>query len=147
VALRSVGPRLISETIDDVVDWVGQLEGCPPVTRTKVALCQHPSHGSEPANWFYVEADVSEGVARLRCLAGGHVNDLLDSAEHWTYPGVWLCPGCGQSIAEVVFGIHEAGGVGRWMALAVRCVECGEVAGVTDMVVNDKPIDELLASL
>ena len=90
---------------------------------------------------------VLEGVARLRCIAGGHVNDLLDSAEHWTYPGVWACPGCGQSIAEAAFGIHESAGVGRWMVLAVRCVECGEVAGVTDMVVSDKPIDELLASL
>jgi hypothetical protein len=147
VALRSVGPRLISENIDDVVEWVKHLEGCPPITRTKVGLCQHPSHGADPANWFYVEADTTEGVARVRCIAGGHVNDLLDSAEHWTYPGVWACPGCGQSIAETVFGIHESGGVGRWMVLAVRCVECGEVAGVTDMVVDSQPINELLAAL
>lgn len=147
MTLRSVGPRLISESIEDVVEWVKHLEGCPPVTRTKIALCPNPSHGSDPANWFYVEADVGEGVARLRCLAGGHITDLLDSAEHWTYPGVWACPGCGQSIAEAVFGIHESGGSAQWMAIAVRCVECGEVAGVADMVLEDTPIDELLAKL
>ncbi|HVU61764.1 MAG TPA: hypothetical protein VHA79_05555 [Mycobacteriales bacterium] len=147
MSLRSVGPRLISENVDDVVEWVSRLQNCPPITRTKVALCQNPSHGGDPANWFYVEADVEEGVARLRCLAGGHVNDVLDSAEHWTYPGVWACPACGQSIAEVVFGINEADGSGRWMVIAVRCVECGEVAGVTDMTVDAMPIDELLSKL
>lgn len=147
MVVRSVGPRLISENIDDVVGWVKTLEGCPPVTRTKIALCRHDSHGSDPANWFYVEADVKEGVARLRCLAGGHVNDLLDSAEHWTYPGVWVCPGCGQSIAEAVFGINEDGGIAHWMALVARCVECGEVAGVADLVVDNMPINDLLAKL
>jgi hypothetical protein len=147
VSLRSVGPRLISENIDDVIEYVQGLEGCPPITRTKVALCRDSSHGTDPANWFYVEADTHEGVARLRCLAGGHVNDLLDSAEHWTYPGVWACPACGQSIAEVVFGINESGGAGHWIVVAVRCVECGETAGVADMVINATPIDELLAKL
>lgn len=147
MVVRSVGPRLISENIDDVVEWVKTLEGCPPVTRTKIALCRHDSHGADSANWFYVEADVNEGVARLRCLAGGHVNDLLDSAENWTYPGVWACPGCGQSIAEAVYGINEEGGVAHWMALVLRCVECGEVAGVADLVVDNLPIDDLLAKL
>jgi hypothetical protein len=33
------------------------------------------------------------------------------------------------------------------MVIAVRCVECGEVAGVTDMTLDDMPIDELLSKL
>jgi hypothetical protein len=147
VALRSVGPRLISEHVDDVVEWVKRLPGCPPVTYTKVAACSHPTHGEEPALWFYVEGDAEAGVARLRCLSGGHIIDLLDSAEHWTYPGVWLCPACSQSIAEVVYGIHTTDDRARWLVVAVRCVECGEVSGVTDMVAGDIPIDELLAVL
>jgi hypothetical protein len=147
VALRSVGPRLISENVNDVVEWVLRLPGCPPVTETKVANCAHPTHSGEDAAWFYVEGDPEEGVARLRCLAGGHVNEVLDSGEHWTYPGVWQCPACSQSIAEVVFGIHAVEGKARWLVVALRCVECGEVAGITDMVVDNKPLEELLAEL
>ena len=147
MALRSVGPRLISEHVDDVVEWVTRLTGCPPFTDTKVAACGHETHGDESATWFYVEADTEAGVGRLRCLAGGHVTDLLDSSDHWTYPGVWLCPACNQSIAEVVFGVHAAGGKARWLVVAVRCVECGEVCGVTDMVAGDLPLEVLLESL
>jgi hypothetical protein len=33
------------------------------------------------------------------------------------------------------------------MVLAVRCVECGEVKGVTDLVVPGLPIAELLDQL
>ena len=84
-------------------------------------------------------------MARLRCLAGGHVHDLLDSAEHWTFPGVWACPACSQSIAEVVLRHPRSRRTAEWLVVAVRCVECGEVAGVTDMVVGDVPIDDLLA--
>jgi hypothetical protein len=29
----------------------------------------------------------------------------------------------------------------------VRCVECGDVAGLTDVVLPDVPLDELLAAL
>jgi hypothetical protein len=147
VALRSVGPRLMAENVQDLAEWVTRLTGCPPITDTKVASCGHSNHGDEPAVWFYVEGDAEAGVARLRCIAGGHVIDLLDSSEHWTFPHVWLCPACSQSIAEVVYGIHTSDGKARWLVLAVRCVGCGEVAGVTDMVAGDIPLDELLAQL
>jgi hypothetical protein len=147
VALRTVGPRLTGETIDDLVDWVRHLSGCPTVTDTMVAICAHPLHADEPASWFYVEADAEEGLARLRCIAGGHIHELLDSADHWTYPKAWQCPACSQSIAEVVYGIHTEDGTARWLVVAVRCVECGEVMGVTDVVVPNVPLDELVAQL
>jgi hypothetical protein len=54
---------------------------------------------------------------------------------------------CSQSIAEVVYGIHDETGNARWLVMAVRCVECGDVAGVTDIVTGDMPLDELLARL
>ena len=147
MALRTVGPRLTAEAVEDVVTWVTQLSGCPKVTRTKVAVCTHPAHEGEASIWFFVEGDPQAGVARLRCVAGGHINELLDSAENWTYPKAWQCPACSQSIAEVVFGVHELGGIADWLVVAVRCVECGEVAGITDMVVKNLPVDELLDQL
>jgi hypothetical protein len=94
-----------------------------------------------------VEADPEAGVARLRCLSGGHTKDVADSALHWTFPGVWSCISCQQSIAEVVFGIHDEAGTAKWLVLAVRCVECGDVAGLTDIVLGEVALDDLLAVL
>ncbi len=145
--MRTVGNRHTAEDTEDLAIWVRGLTDCPPVTQTTFAMCSHPSHGDEPATWFYVEADAAAGVARLRCLAGGHIIDLLDSAEHWTYPGVWSCHSCSQSIAEVVYGIHDEAGTARWLVVAVRCVECGDVDGVTDLLIGEMPLDELLARL
>ena len=73
--------------------------------------------------------------------------DIVDSADHWTFPGVWSCVSCSQSIAEVVYGIHDVAGTAKWMVISVRCVECGDVAGVTDIVLGEMPVDDLLASL
>ena len=147
MVMRTVGNRHAAEDVEDLAHWVRGLTDCPPVTQTTIATCGHPSHGADPASWFYVEADSDAGVARLRCLAGGHASDVLDSAEHWTYPGVWACLSCGQSIAEVVYGIHDEAGTAKWLAMAVRCVECGDVAGLTDFVLPDVPVDALLAAL
>lgn len=147
MVMRTVGNRHAAEDIEDVASWVRGLTECPAVTQTTIATCRHPSHGEDDANWFYVEADAEAGVARLRCLSGGHTFDLLDSAEHWTFPGVWACLSCGQSIAEVMYGIHDEAGTAQWLVLAVRCVECGDVAGLTDVVLPDLPLDGLLASL
>jgi hypothetical protein len=145
--MRTAGNRHTAEDTEDLATWVRGLTDCPPVTQTTFAMCSHASHGDEPATWFYVEADAEAGVARLRCLAGGHVSDLLDSAEHWTYPGVWSCPSCSQSIAEVVYGIHDEAGTATWLVMALRCVECGDVAGATDVLTGEMPLDELLARL
>jgi hypothetical protein len=133
--------------VNDLVEWVRQLSGCPTITDAKVAACTHPAHTDDATPWFYVEADPNEGVARLRCIADGQVQELLDSGERWTYPKAWLCPACSQSIAEVVYGIHTTDGIARWLVVTVRCVECGEIGGVTDVVVNDVPIDALVDQL
>jgi hypothetical protein len=145
--MHTAGVRQKAETAEDLATWVRGLTDCPPINHTIIAICSDASHGDEPASWFYVEADADAGVARLRCLSGGHVNGVLDSAEHWTFPHVWSCQGCGQSIAEVVYGIHEDASIARWLVVAVRCVECGDVYGVTDIVTGDVPLDELLAGL
>ncbi|HEX3824657.1 MAG TPA: hypothetical protein VHV79_09360 [Mycobacteriales bacterium] len=147
MALRTTGNRHSAEDAEDLAGWVRALQGCPPITQTALALCRHPSHGDEPASWFYVEADAESGVARLRCLSGGHVTNLLDSAEQWTFPTAWACISCSQSIAEVVYGINDDAGTASWLAMVVRCVECGDVAGVTDVVLGKVPVDELLAAL
>jgi hypothetical protein len=147
VVMRTLGTRHTAEDTEDLATWVRTLPGCPAITQTSLARCNHAWHGDEPATWFYVEADADAGVVRLRCLSGGHLRDLLDSGEHWTFPGVWSCVSCSQSIAEVVYGIHDDAGSARWMAVAVRCVECGDVAGVADLVLGDIPLDDLLAAL
>jgi hypothetical protein len=147
VVIRTAGTRHTAENAEDLTTWVRELTNCPPITQTTIAICSNVAHGDDPASWFYVEADAEAGVARLRCLSGGHVNELLDSAEHWTFPHVWSCMSCSQSIAEVVYGIHDEDGIAKWLAVTVRCVECGDVAGVTDIVTGDLPLDELLAKL
>ncbi|MDQ1696626.1 MAG: hypothetical protein QOJ03_1979, partial [Frankiaceae bacterium] len=131
----------------DLKAWLRGLEGCPSIDRTVVATCRRPVHGDEPATWFYVEADAQAGVGRMRCLACGDVRPLLDSAERWTFPPAWSCFNCSQSIAEVAFGVHENLGRASWLVMSVRCVECGHLAGLTDLVVPDLDADALAASL
>jgi coenzyme F420-reducing hydrogenase gamma subunit len=147
VTLRTIGTHKKAESVDDLVEWLWALRGCPPIKRTVVARCTRQVHGSEPATWFYVEADAHQGVARTRCLACGDARPLLDSADRWTYPPVWSCSTCAQSIAEVAFGISEEGGVATWLAMAVRCVECGEVQGLTDAIVPGVAEESFAASL
>src|SRR5271154_6686116 len=136
MVMRTTGNRHSAEDAEDLAVWVHALADCPPITQTALALCRHPAHGEDPASWFFVEADAEAGVARLRCLSGGHVTELLDSADRWTFPGAWACVSCSQSIAEVVYGINDDAGTAKWLAVGVRCVECGDVAGVTDFVLG-----------
>lgn len=135
------------DSVGGLLQWLRELEGCPPITRAVGAHCTNAVHGSEPATWFYVEADPKAGVARLRCLACGAVKPILDSESHWTYPPVWACRDCRQSIAEVGFGVHADESVATWMVVGVRCVECGRVVGMTDVVVPDLPLDDFIESL
>ena len=122
MTLRAASGHTKAESVDDLVQWLQDISGCPPVNRTVTATCQRrPAHDDEPGTWFYVEADRNEGVARLRCLGCGDARHVLDSAERWTYPPAWSCLNCRQSIAEVVFGLHvEHGDVAHWVALGVR---------------------------
>jgi hypothetical protein len=131
--------------VDDLVAWLRQLDGCPSITNAVVARCTQPQHEDDPGTWFYVEADSTEGVARRRCLACGQVHALLDSEERWTYPPTFSCRNCGQSIMEVATGLHvEDDDRVTWAALGVRCVNCGDLAGVADFVVN-QPLEAALA--
>jgi hypothetical protein len=148
MVIRTVGARRHAENVEDLADWLRGLDGCPHVNETALGRCRHASHeNDETATWFYVEADADGGVARLRCLGGGHTTDLLDSAEHWTFPGVWACISCGHSIAEVAYGIHTEDGDAQWLAMVARCVECGDITGLTDMVLPGTPLDALLPQL
>jgi len=147
VTLRAVAGHQKAETVEDLTQWLHNLTGCPDVARTHVAACANPSH-DDPATWFYVEADRREGVARLRCLSCGLAHPVFDSEDRWTYPAVWCCPTCNQSIAEAAYGLHvESGDAVTWVALAVRCVECGDLSGVADFVLPGTPVDEVEASL
>ncbi|HET7529651.1 MAG TPA: hypothetical protein VFJ98_01700 [Mycobacteriales bacterium] len=147
MTLRTIAGQQTAETIEDLEHWIRGLEGCPPVTRTVLARCTRPAHGDDPATWFYVEADAEQGVARLRCLACGDARAILDSAERWTFPAAWSCTSCSQSLAEVVFGISEDDGLARWLVIGARCVGCGHVAGLTDMVVPGVAADVFVATL
>jgi hypothetical protein len=145
--MRDVNGRHTAESVDDLVEWVESLSGGPAITRTAQATCRDASHGEDPATWFYVEADATEGVAKLRCLSGGHVRAVADSDQRWTYPQMWSCRGCNASIAEAVYGVHDSEDIASWLVVGVRCVNCGDVAGVTDIVLAEIPTDQLLASL
>lgn len=147
MVMRTAGHRHTAETVLDLVQWVEALEGAPEIARTKQAMCHHESHGDEPATWFYAEADSVEGVARLRCLAGGHVQHILDSEQRWTFPHMWSCVSCSQAIAEIVYGVHVENAKATWVVLAARCVECGDVAGLTDIVITPTDLDEFVDSL
>lgn len=144
MTLRSLSGRSYAEDVADVVTWLGNLDGCPSIDDARPATCRSASHGEEPGTWFYVEADAAEGVARLRCLGCGGVHPVLDSADRWTYPSAWSCPNCRQSIAEVVFGLHEEASAVVWAAMAVRCVDCGSLDGVADFVVPSRYANEVV---
>ena len=147
MTLRAMSGRTKAESVDDLATWLQKLSGCPTVNHTLTATCANPSH-DEPATWFYVEADRAEGVARMRCLSCGMVRSVLDSEERWTYPSAWACLECSQSIAEVAFGMHlEEDGSVSWVAMGVRCVECGDLTGVADFVVHGGDVDEVAAAL
>jgi hypothetical protein len=65
---------------------------------------------------------------------------------------MWSCRSCGQSIAEAVAGLHCPGEDGApgpvsWVAIGVRCVGCGMLAGVTDFVLPSATHEEVVTSL
>lgn len=147
--MQKVADSQLGEDSDDLQHWLEALTGCPSVNVTVLARCGNPAHdGDEAMTWFYVEADPANAVARRRCLACGMVHHLLDSEEHWTHPPMYACGTCGQSMFEVAYGLHVVGGeTVTWLAVAVRCVGCGRLDGVTDMNVPNLPVDEVRAAL
>ena len=146
MVLRTVAGGRTGEDVGDLRGWLQSLEGAPQVHEFAVLSCQQ--HGDERPTWTYVEADSAAGVARRRCLACGDSVSMLDSEARWTHPPMFACQGCGHSIAEIGVGLHVPDGdLVHWLAVAVRCVECGRLAGVTDMVVAGVPADQVLAAL
>lgn len=139
------GDRPTGEDAQDLLAWLQRLDGGPEVHEVRLLVCDR--HGEDAPTWHYVEADATEGVVRRRCIACAHVVGVLDSDERWTHPPMWACPGCGHSIVEVAAGVSAPGGErASWVAVGVRCTECGRLAGVTDLVV-DLPLDDALAGL
>jgi hypothetical protein len=144
MVLRARGRK--AEDSDDLRTWLHELQGCPIITDTVVLGCGQ--HGDERPLWHYVQADAAAGVAKRRCLACGFAVSALDSDARWTYPPMWSCVSCGHSIAEVAAGLSAPDGEHvTWVALAARCVECGDVDGLTDVVVPGLPLGEVVAGL
>ncbi|MDQ1688007.1 MAG: hypothetical protein QOK42_982 [Frankiaceae bacterium] len=146
MVVQQVAGKKTGEDVDDLQRWLRGLEGCPRITSTAVAACANPAH-DEPATWFYVEGDARGALARRRCLACGVAVSTFDSEQRWSHPPMWACDSCGQSIVELAAGLHsEDDDRVTWVALAVRCVGCGRLAGLTDFVVEGAH-DEVLAAL
>jgi ribosomal protein S14 len=146
VVLRTVAGASTGEDVADLRSWLQTLDGAPEVHETVLLHCDN--HEDASTTWAYAEADPTSGIARRRCLACGSARSLLDSADRWTHPPMWTCQGCRQSIAELVVGLSLPDGVHvRWLALAARCVQCGRLAGLTDVVLQDQPLEEVLARL
>lgn len=146
MVLRTEHGSRTGEDVDDLRDWVRQLDGAPEVHEVVVLHCAQ--HGDEAQTWQYVEADAQQGLARRRCLSCAHTVHLLESEAHWTHPMMWACKGCAQSIAELCVGLHVPDGEHvEWVALAARCVDCGRIEGLTDVLVDQRPLPEVLAAL
>ena len=146
MVLRSVAGVPTGEDVEDLRAFVKALQGGPEVHETVVLGCGN--HEDERPTWTYVEADARAGVARRRCMQCAQSVALLDSADRWTHPPMWCCKNCGQSIAEVAVGLSvEDGEHVTWAVIAARCVECGRIDGLTDLVLPGTPITEVLERL
>lgn len=146
MVLRKAAGARTGEDADDLRAWLTELDGAPDVHETVVLACGQ--HGDERPAWFYVEGDPAAGVARRRCLACAGTVHVLDSEDRWTNPPVWACQRCGQSMAEMAVGLSVPDGEHvQWAVVGVRCVECGRLAGLTDLVVEGRPLGEVLADL
>lgn len=147
MVLRTVAGVRTGEDVEDLRAYLMKLgDSAPPVHETVVLACDN--HGDERPTWTYVEADARAGTARRRCLQCANSISVLDSAQRWTHPTMWCCATCGQSIAEVVAGVSVPDGEHvDWLVLGVRCVECGRVEGLTDLVLPGLPLPAVLSQL
>lgn len=148
--LTGTRDAVCGESANDLREWLSALTGGPPVSHTLVVACRADGHETDPPTWFYVEADPGAGLARRRCVGCGQVAVTLDSDEHWTHPTMHSCAGCGQSLMEFAAGLHTepppdptAEPLVTWVAIAARCVGCGRIEGLTDLVVAGAPLSEI----
>jgi len=146
MVLRVTGGVRTGEDVEDLRAFLSHLEGSPQVHETVVLTCGH--HDDERPTWTYVEADPRAGVARRRCLQCARTTNVLDSASRWTHPPMWSCAGCHQSISEVAAGLSLPDGENvTWVVLGARCVECGRIDGLTDVVMAPTPLSQVLTDL
>lgn len=146
MVLRTVAGARTGEDVEDLRAFLRELDGAPEVHEVVVLACA--AHEDDQPTWAYVEADAREGLARRRCLVCATSVALLDSAQRWNHPPMHACSGCGTSIVEVAAGLHLPDGEHvEWVAVGVRCVECGRLAGLTDMVLPATPVAEVLSRL
>ena len=146
MTMRTVAGAPTGEDVEDLRAWLRRLPGAPPVHEVVTLHCA--DHDDEQPTWAYAEADPTTGIARRRCLACAAAVHLLDSESRWTHPQMWACGGCGQSIAELAVGLSLPDGEHvEWAALGARCVECGRLAGLTDIVLDRLPLAEVVARL
>jgi hypothetical protein len=143
MVIKVVGGVRTGEDVEDLRTFLQTLEGAPPVHETVVLGCDN--HGDERPTWTYVEANPREGIARRRCLQCARIVHLLDSEARWSYPPMWSCGTCHQSIAEVAAGFSMPDGSHvEWVVLGARCVECGRIDGLTDMNVSKQTLAEVI---
>ena len=148
MALRTVSGGRTGEDVEDLRAWLRtSLDGAPEVHEVVTLHCT--AHGDDEApTWAYVEADAAAGLARRRCLPCGTAVHLLDGEQFWTHPPMWSCGGCRQSIAELAVGLNLPDGEHvEWVVLGARCVDCGRIEGLTDVIVERRPLNEVLAGL
>jgi hypothetical protein len=147
MVLRTVAGVRTGEDAEDLRAFLMKLgDGAPEVHETVVLGCDN--HGDERPTWTYVEADAAAGIARRRCLQCAQSVSLLDSEQRWTHPQMWCCGSCNQSIAEVAAGLSLPDGEHvEWLVLGVLCVECGRIDGLTDMVLDGRPLGEVVSAL
>ncbi len=131
----------------DLLAWFGKLQDCPAVTQPVLLHCECRPDNPEPF-CGYVQADPHTGIARRRCVACARMTSLFDSDERWTFPETFECPSCHQSLMEIAAGISTADdGRPSWLALAARCVGCGRISGLTDRLIHDRSLDDVLAGV
>ena len=144
--LQTRDGAVTGEDAADLRAWLLALDGPEPLDEVVALTCDR--HGEARPAWSYVEADPVAGVARRRCLPCATTVPLLDSEQRWTWPPTWACRGCGHSIAEVAAGLAAPDGEHvEWVVLGARCVDCGRLAGLTDVVLDRVPRAEVLAGL
>ena len=146
MVMRTVAGGCTGEDVEDLRAWLRALDGGPHVDEVVVLGCG--AHEDDRPTWAYVEADARTGLARRRCLQCGTAVALLDSAERWSHPPMHACGGCGASILEVAAGLSLPDGDRvEWVVVGARCVGCGRLAGLTDMLLPPTPVAEVLERL
>ena len=146
MVMRTVGGAPVGEDVEDLRAWLRRLDGAPKVHEVVALHCG--AHGDDAPTWAYVEADAAAGIARRRCLACAATTHLLSSEQHWTHPPMHACAGCGTSIVELAAALSLPDGERvEWVALGARCVECGRLSGLTDVLVDRLPLAEVLVRL